>query len=68
MLPGFAIGVAGMGVGERRLIRVPWRLGYGKKGKRPKIPPKPRSQRLVLLEDKDAVLLKAGLILTLTLR
>ena len=40
MLPGFAIGVAGMGVGERRLIRVPWRLGYGKKGKRPKIPPK----------------------------
>ena len=39
MIPGFAAGVEGMGVGERRLIRVPWRLGYGKKGKKPKIPP-----------------------------
>ena len=39
MIPGFAAGVEGMAVGERRLIRVPWRLGYGKKGKKPKIPP-----------------------------
>ncbi|CAJ1339471.1 unnamed protein product [Effrenium voratum] len=39
MLPGFVIGVTGMAVGERRLIRIPWRLGYGKKGKKPKIPP-----------------------------
>ncbi|CAL1148038.1 unnamed protein product [Cladocopium goreaui] len=39
MLPGFAKGVSGMGVGERRLIHIPWKLGYGKKGKKPKIPP-----------------------------
>eukprot|EP00440_Ansanella_granifera_P011617 gb/GFBE01012616.1/.p1 GENE.gb/GFBE01012616.1/~~gb/GFBE01012616.1/.p1 ORF type:complete len:261 (+),score=65.19 gb/GFBE01012616.1/:1-783(+) len=39
MLQGFAIGVMGMAVGERRLIRIPWRLGYGRKGKKPKIPP-----------------------------
>eukprot|EP00913_Durusdinium_trenchii_P016142 g15171.t1 len=39
MLPGFVQGVTGMGVGERRLIQIPWKLGYGKKGKKPKIPP-----------------------------
>eukprot|EP00434_Breviolum_minutum_P041506 symbB.v1.2.036920.t1/scaffold5319.1/size29312/4 len=39
MLPGFAKGVTGMSVGERRLIHIPWKLGYGKKGKKPKIPP-----------------------------
>eukprot|EP00930_Biecheleria_cincta_P046958 TRINITY_DN32481_c0_g1_i1.p1 TRINITY_DN32481_c0_g1~~TRINITY_DN32481_c0_g1_i1.p1 ORF type:complete len:452 (-),score=74.91 TRINITY_DN32481_c0_g1_i1:44-1399(-) len=39
MLKGFATGVVGMHVGERRLIHIPWRLGYGKKGKPPKIPP-----------------------------
>lgn len=39
MLRGFAMGVVGMHVGERRLIHIPWRLGYGKKGKPPKIPP-----------------------------
>lgn len=33
MLPGFAKGVTGMGVGERRLIHIPWKLGYGKKGR-----------------------------------
>ena len=33
MLPGFAKGVSGMGVGERRLIHIPWKLGYGKKGR-----------------------------------
>lgn len=39
MVTGFERGVYGMGVGERRLISVPAKLGYGKKGKRPKIPP-----------------------------
>eukprot|EP00931_Biecheleriopsis_adriatica_P106742 TRINITY_DN81120_c0_g1_i1.p1 TRINITY_DN81120_c0_g1~~TRINITY_DN81120_c0_g1_i1.p1 ORF type:complete len:261 (-),score=67.04 TRINITY_DN81120_c0_g1_i1:130-870(-) len=40
MLQGFSIGVMGMAVGERRMIRIPWRLGYGRRGKKPKIPPK----------------------------
>merc|ERR1712039_379936 len=39
MVPGFDIGVRGMAVGESRLIRIPWRMGYGKKGKKPKVPP-----------------------------
>jgi len=40
MVLGFDSGVRGMAVGERRLIHVPWRMGYGKKGKSPKIPPR----------------------------
>eukprot|EP00933_Yihiella_yeosuensis_P008958 TRINITY_DN114682_c0_g1_i1.p1 TRINITY_DN114682_c0_g1~~TRINITY_DN114682_c0_g1_i1.p1 ORF type:complete len:272 (-),score=65.18 TRINITY_DN114682_c0_g1_i1:111-887(-) len=40
MLPGFQIGCKGMAVGERRLIFIPWRMGYGKKGKKPKVPPR----------------------------
>lgn len=32
MLPGFVQGVTGMGVGERRLIQIPWKLGYGRLG------------------------------------
>jgi len=39
MVIGFDRGVSGMRVGERRWIYVPFRMGYGKKGKRPKVPP-----------------------------
>merc|ERR1712151_923561 len=39
MVAGFDRGVFGMRVGERRLIYVPSKLGYGKKGKKPRIPP-----------------------------
>ncbi len=39
MVDGFDRGVCGMAVGERRTIFIPWRCGYGKKGKKPKIPP-----------------------------
>jgi len=39
MVVGFDRGVAGMAVGERRLINIPSRFGYGKKGKKPKVPP-----------------------------
>lgn len=36
---GLDRGVSGMRVGERAQIYVPAKLGYGKKGKRPKVPP-----------------------------
>ncbi|CAE8718180.1 unnamed protein product, partial [Polarella glacialis] len=39
MLRGLSLGIIGMAVGERRVIHVPWRLGYGRKGKKPKVPP-----------------------------
>mmetsp|Transcript_22069 Transcript_22069/g.44595 ORF Transcript_22069/g.44595 Transcript_22069/m.44595 type:complete len:116 (-) Transcript_22069:57-404(-) len=39
MIRGVDAGVLGMALGERRLLHVPAKLGYGKKGKRPKVPP-----------------------------
>ena len=39
MIRGVDIGVTGMQVGERRRVRIPAKLGYGKRGKRPKVPP-----------------------------
>lgn len=39
MVVGFDCGVAGMAVGERRVIFIPSKFGYGKKGKKPKVPP-----------------------------
>eukprot|EP00397_Hematodinium_sp_SG-2012_P049557 GEMP01057196.1.p1 GENE.GEMP01057196.1~~GEMP01057196.1.p1 ORF type:complete len:268 (+),score=75.08 GEMP01057196.1:156-959(+) len=39
MITGFDIGVRGMREGERRRIYIPAKLGYGKKGHKPKIPP-----------------------------
>lgn len=38
LVPGLHTGVMGMRVGERRLIRVPSKLAYGRKGVPPKIP------------------------------
>lgn len=53
MIPGFNNGVAGMRVGEQRRIWVPAKMGYGKKGKKSKVPP---NSDLVF----DVVLQKAG--------
>lgn len=53
MVPGFDAGVVGMRVGERRLIFIPSKLGYGKTGRRPKVPP---HTNLVF----DATLAQAG--------
>lgn len=39
MVVGFDRGVFGMAVGERRSIFIPSKYGYGKKGKKPKVPP-----------------------------
>merc|ERR1711915_87847 len=39
MIQGFELGVLGMKVGERRKIYIPAKLGYGKKGAKPKVPP-----------------------------
>lgn len=39
MIIGFDSGVRGMRLHERRRIHIPYKLGYGKKGKKPKIPP-----------------------------
>mmetsp|Transcript_1123 Transcript_1123/g.2472 ORF Transcript_1123/g.2472 Transcript_1123/m.2472 type:complete len:278 (-) Transcript_1123:470-1303(-) len=39
MVVGFERGVNGMLVGERRTIYIPAKFGYGKKGKKPKVPP-----------------------------
>jgi len=39
MIRGFDVGVVGMAVSERRLLRIPWKMGYGKKGNKPKVPP-----------------------------
>lgn len=39
MIQGFVAGVKDMYVGEKRLLHIPSRMGYGKKGKRPKVPP-----------------------------
>mmetsp|Transcript_68905 Transcript_68905/g.165392 ORF Transcript_68905/g.165392 Transcript_68905/m.165392 type:complete len:263 (-) Transcript_68905:41-829(-) len=39
VVEGFDRGVRGMRIGERRRIFVPAKLGYGKKGKKPKVPP-----------------------------
>mmetsp|Transcript_3483 Transcript_3483/g.6632 ORF Transcript_3483/g.6632 Transcript_3483/m.6632 type:complete len:268 (+) Transcript_3483:70-873(+) len=36
---GFDLGIRGMCVGERRLLQVPSKLGYGKKGRKSKVPP-----------------------------
>jgi len=36
---GLDLGIRGMCVGERRLLHVPSKLGYGKKGRKSKVPP-----------------------------
>jgi len=38
MLRGFDVGVCGMAVGETRLMQIPPKMGYGKKGKRGRVP------------------------------
>lgn len=53
MVRGFDYGVGGMGVGEKRRIFIPSKMGYGKKGKKPKVPP---HSDLVF----DVVLIHAG--------
>eukprot|EP00928_Gymnodinium_smaydae_P027756 TRINITY_DN21357_c0_g2_i1.p1 TRINITY_DN21357_c0_g2~~TRINITY_DN21357_c0_g2_i1.p1 ORF type:complete len:260 (+),score=69.18 TRINITY_DN21357_c0_g2_i1:28-780(+) len=39
MVRGFEAGVLGMAVGEKRTLFIPAKMGYGKKGKKPKVPP-----------------------------
>ena len=39
MIKGMDAGVKGMKLGGKRVIRVPWSLGYGKRGSKPDIPP-----------------------------
>lgn len=40
VIPGWEEGVRGMRVGGERQLRVPWKLGYGRKGSPPTIPEK----------------------------
>ena len=39
VIKGMDAGVLGMSVGQRRIITIPWSLGYGKRGSSPDIPP-----------------------------
>jgi len=48
VIPGFAQGIEGMKVGGRRLIVIPWKLGYGATGQPPTIGPK---ENLVFVVD-----------------
>lgn len=41
ILPGWTDALAGMQVGEKRLVALPYWLAYGEKGQRGKIPAKP---------------------------
>lgn len=54
MIRGFDAGVVGMAVGEKRTIKIPSKMGYGKKGKKPKVPP---HSDLVM----DVVLVQCGI-------
>jgi len=54
MIRGFDAGVVGMGVGEKRKLFIPSNMGYGKKGKKPKVPP---DSDLIF----DMVLVQAGI-------
>eukprot|EP00927_Polykrikos_kofoidii_P022365 TRINITY_DN20903_c0_g1_i1.p1 TRINITY_DN20903_c0_g1~~TRINITY_DN20903_c0_g1_i1.p1 ORF type:complete len:273 (+),score=56.44 TRINITY_DN20903_c0_g1_i1:58-876(+) len=57
---GIQEGVVGMRVGERRLIRMPSKMGYGKKGKPPKVPPNADLEFVVLLTQAGVDFAKAG--------
>ena len=39
VIKGWDVGCAGMAVGERRQLFIPAKLGYGKRGSGPEIPP-----------------------------
>merc|ERR1719401_1842925 len=54
MIKGFDSGVAGMRVGERRRLHIPAKLGYGKKGKKSKVPPNSDLVFDVLLQNAGA--------------
>eukprot|EP00039_Didymoeca_costata_P010584 m.142751 g.142751 ORF g.142751 m.142751 type:complete len:61 (-) comp14887_c0_seq2:14-196(-) len=38
-MKGMNAGLKGMKKGEKRTIKVPWQLGFGKRGSKPDIPP-----------------------------